>query len=251
MCVWMCVSVWVCVCQRRCRRTESRSTRPETLLLSYWRHEQLIYQWSYYCEEHWMFDQSTRDSRTDHYVQTHSHHSLLSSWFLYKTLISQHLRSIQSPSNSVPSDSLNTEPEDDIQICRDDQDMTVPLSHASPFCSPQTERGVCLRCLDPVWDHRRLNTTHTLQLNYRQQNSVCVCVCVCLSLSVCVCVCVCVCLSLSVCVCVSLSLCVCVYVCLSLSLCVCVSLSLGVCVYVCLYLSLNSIQFKIALLAWL
>ncbi len=40
----------------------------------------------------------------------------------------------------------------------------------SRHLSPQTVRVECVQCLDPVWDHRRLNTTHTLQHTHLQLN---------------------------------------------------------------------------------
>ncbi|KAL0148773.1 hypothetical protein M9458_055951, partial [Cirrhinus mrigala] len=43
--------------------------------------------------------------------------------------------------NSVQSDSQHSEPEDDHQICLDDQDMTVPQTHV------QFESFVCCVCI--------------------------------------------------------------------------------------------------------
>ena len=82
---------WRCgggsVSQRRlCRRTESQQDSPHTLLL-YQRQRRRRWMLFCYCDGQSNHHQSRTDSRTDHYIQTHSHHCLLSSWFLCNSLI--------------------------------------------------------------------------------------------------------------------------------------------------------------------
>ena len=86
---------WRCgggsVSQRRlCRRTECQQDSPHTLLLYQRRRRRRRRRWLFvsYCDrqsnDH---HQSTTDSRTDHWIQTHSLYSLLSFWFFCNSLI--------------------------------------------------------------------------------------------------------------------------------------------------------------------
>uniref|UniRef100_A0A0E9XZA7 Uncharacterized protein n=1 Tax=Anguilla anguilla TaxID=7936 RepID=A0A0E9XZA7_ANGAN len=58
--------------------------------------------------------------------------------------------STQPPSNSIQTDPLCTALGSSSQISLDEQDMTGSLPHGSPFCSPQTDRGVDVLCWGPV-----------------------------------------------------------------------------------------------------
>src|SRR4029434_3580197 len=91
--------------------------------------------------------------------------------------------SSQPPSSSVQTHPLYTAPEDTHQISLDDQDITGPHLSAPPSCSPQTDGGFCVLCLDPVCSDRSLREERTGQtcvlICVRGVRCVCVCVCVC------------------------------------------------------------------------
>ncbi|KAK6291402.1 hypothetical protein J4Q44_G00381680 [Coregonus suidteri] len=70
--------------------------------------------------------------------------------FICHSYISPSLHSTLPPSNSAQSDPLYTAPVHSPQISLGDKDTAAPLSSMSPFCSPQTERGICLLCLGSV-----------------------------------------------------------------------------------------------------
>ncbi len=117
--MWSGLCGWGSLCQRRCRRTEFLHCDPQTLLFCCWWTSQGDQSVSY-CDRMSNWSESSANSRTDHYVQTHTQH-LPSCWCSYMTLIYPHLHSTAAPSNSVHTHSLYTTPETH-QICLDDQD---------------------------------------------------------------------------------------------------------------------------------
>ena len=74
------------LCQRCCRRPEFLPCDPHTLLFWSWPLEGV--QSFYYCDRKRICCCGAPDSRTDHYIQTHTHEPLLSCWCFYMRLIS-------------------------------------------------------------------------------------------------------------------------------------------------------------------
>ncbi len=96
--MWSVLCGWGSLCQRCCRRTEFLHCDPQTLLFCCWWASQRDQSLSY-CARMSNWRECRTNSRTDHYIQTHSHNLLPSCWCSYMTLISPHfhLHSTQSP----------------------------------------------------------------------------------------------------------------------------------------------------------
>ncbi len=146
----MCISVWVCLCQRCCRRTESRPARPHTLLLCLGvvLGEECVL--PHYHARQSASPRSSSESRIGHWLRTCFHNLLLSCRFLHMTRPYHPTRSIQPPSNSVQTDALYTEPAEGRQISLDDQDISLDLDYISTSCCRLQQRDDCLPCLDRV-----------------------------------------------------------------------------------------------------
>lgn len=107
--------------------------------------------------------QSRRDSRTDHSPQTCNQARLLFFWFLCNSQLTEHLLSIQAPSNSDLSGYFYTAFEDTCQTSPDGQDMT-DSPHIPPSCCCQWAWVFCLPCLSPAWVHM-----HLMEISKTQQ----------------------------------------------------------------------------------
>ncbi len=123
--MWSGLCGWGSLCQRRCRRTEFLHCDPQTLLFYWWwtlQGEQSLC----YCDRMSNWRESSTNSRIDHWIQTDTHHPIPSCWCSCKTLTLTHLyfHSTPAPSNSIQTHSLYTTPENNTEICLDDQDTT-------------------------------------------------------------------------------------------------------------------------------
>ncbi len=160
----------MCLCQRCCRRTESRPARPHTLLLCLGEvlGEECVL--LHYHARQSVSPRSSSESKICHWLRTCFHNLLLSCRFLHMTRPYHPTRSIQPPSNSVQTDALYTEPAEGHQISLGHQDISLDLDYAPTFCCRLQQTGDCVLCLGPVSDHRNL---HKKKREHNQDHKIC------------------------------------------------------------------------------
>jgi len=146
---WRCEGGWA---RRRkpCRRTASLLTSPGRLLL-YWSWVWQLLQCSCCSARSWSHLWCSSGPRRSHSGLTSSHNPLPSCASLCRPPLCRLFRSTLSPSSSAPSVAPCTAPASSSQTSPGDQDTTA-WSNALLSCFPQTEKGLCVLCLDPGLD---------------------------------------------------------------------------------------------------
>lgn len=144
------------------RRKEFQQDSPHTLLLcERKRRKRGRCMFLCSCARQSKHNWSRSDSRTDCWLQTHTHPCFLSFSLLCNSRIWKRLLSTPPPSNSDQPDHLCTAADDTHRICLEDPDTTEAPSQRSPSCCRQTASGSRSLCLCRLWGCRSLTEKQT------------------------------------------------------------------------------------------